>query len=196
MATLFTKKQLQDIPRRDYKDIRNELKTGDLVFCSGNYLFSKIIQKFTKSVWSHCGIVYKDETLNRVFILESETGIGVRLAPMSKYLEDYHGRRKHYKGNLFVAYLHPSPNIEDIKLGVSYGLDELTKPYDNWEIMRIAIRIIFGVTKRNRDRKYICSELVQEVYSCANIDFPIKNSIISPVDIWCDERVVLKYRLL
>ena len=60
-------------------------------------IFSKAIQKFTCSVWSHVGMIYRDPTLKRVFILESETLIGVRLAPLSKYLRDYHGKTGHIR---------------------------------------------------------------------------------------------------
>lgn len=196
MANLYTKAQLQNFPIRKYKSIRAQLQTGDIVFCSGNYLFSKIIQRFTKSVWSHCGVIYKDEILDRILILESETGIGVRLAPFSKYLKDYHGKNKPYRGNMFIGKVMPAPNITCRRNGISFGLDELTKPYDNWEIVRIAIRILFGITKKQNDRKYICSELVQEVFNHANIIFPCKNSIISPVDIWTDDRVQMQYRLI
>jgi hypothetical protein len=196
MANLYTKKELQNFPIRKYKSIRHELQTGDIVFCSGNYIFSKIIQKFTKSVWSHVGVIYRDEVLDRVLILESETGIGVRLAPFSKYLKDYHGKNKPYHGNMFIGKVNPLPVLENRRLGISFGLDELTKPYDNWEIIRIAIRIMFGITKKQQDRKYICSELVQEVFSHAGVEFPTKNSIISPVDIWVDDRVQMQFRLM
>jgi cell wall-associated NlpC family hydrolase len=195
MANLYTKKELQQFPIRKYEAIRSELQTGDIVFCSGNYIFSKIIQGFTKSVWSHVGVIYRDEAIDRVLILESETGIGVRLAPFSKYLKDYHGKNKPYKGNMFIGKINPQVPLEKRKLGISYGLDELTKPYDNWEIIRIAIRLMFGITKKQTDRKYICSELVQEVFNHADIKFPTKNSIISPVDIWIDKRVEMRYRL-
>jgi hypothetical protein len=50
-----------------------------MVFCSGSYFFSKTIQWFTRSVWSHVGIIYRDDNLQRIFVLESETVIGVRL---------------------------------------------------------------------------------------------------------------------
>jgi len=72
----------------------------------------------------------------------------------------------------------------------------LTKPYDNWEIMRIAVRIMFNVTRRTNDRKYICSELVQECYRKGQILFPFHNTIISPDDIWKDKKIELLYRIL
>jgi hypothetical protein len=196
MAQPLKVKELGRLPVRHYESIRNELQTGDIVFCAGGYFFSKLIQRFTKSVWSHVGVIYKDETLDRVLILESETFIGVRLAPVSKYVKDYHGKNKPYKGKMVIARVFPDADAAKIKKGISHGMDELTKPYDNWEIGRIAFRKLFGIGKRADDRKYICSELVYEVYRHALVKFSFNNQLISPDDIWKDERIKLKYRIL
>lgn len=193
MAHELTQEQLTQIPPRKYKIIRNELQTGDLIFCSGNYFFSKLIQKFTKSVWSHVGIIYKDEKLDRILVLESEKLYGVRLAPLSKYVKDYHGKNKPYKGKVIIARVNATT---DYKQAISFGMDELTKPYDNVEVIRIAIRILFGITRRETNRNYICSELVQECFKKENIFFKDNDTKISPDDIWKDERVNMLYRLV
>ncbi|MFO1349788.1 MAG: YiiX/YebB-like N1pC/P60 family cysteine hydrolase [Gammaproteobacteria bacterium] len=196
MATPVNQKQIQQLPVRKYEAIRNELRTGDLVFCSGSYLFSLIIQAFTHSSWSHVGLIYRDDYLERVFILESEVLIGVRLAPLSKYLQDYHGRRKPYKGRMMIARIQPAIDTEGIKQAISFGLDELTKPYDNWEILRIVIRTLFGIGRKSRDRRYICSELVYECLKKAGLEFKLRGKSISPDLLWCDEKVEAQYRIL
>lgn len=196
MAQAITRKEIRKTQIVRYEDIRNSLKTGDIIFCSGNYTFSKIIQRFTKSVWSHVGIVYYNTGVDRMLVLESEKLYGVRLAPLSKYIKDYHGRNKPYKGVIAVARLEPELDLEVIKRGIGFGMDELTKPYDDWEILRIAFRILFKIGKRVRDRKYICSELVQACYHQAGIKFLYRNKIISPDDIWNDSRLVMMYRIL
>jgi hypothetical protein len=141
-------------------------------------------------------MVYYDTSLDRMLILESEKLYGVRLAPLSKYMKDYHGKNKPYKGRIAVARLEPELDLEQLKKGISFGMDELTKPYDDWEILRIAMRILFKRGRRVKDRKYICSELVQVCYKEIGIVFNYRNKIISPDDIWKDERLVMKYRLL
>lgn len=196
MAKPLTVAELEQLPPRKYKMIRSELKTGDLIFCSGNYFFSKLIQRFTKSVWSHVGIIYKDDPLDRVLVLESEAMYGVRLAPLSKYLKDYHGKNKPYKGKIILARVMPELNEKQVLAGVSFGMDELTKPYDNWEIIRIAIRRIFGITRKSKNRNYICSELVQECYNKSGVHFLDIDTKISPDDIWLNQNVNLMYRLL
>jgi cell wall-associated NlpC family hydrolase len=196
MAQPIAKPEIAQLPVRSYDEVRRELRSGDLVFCSGSYLFSGLIQRFTRSVWSHVGIVYRDDALRRVFILESETGIGVRLAPISKYLRDYHGRRRPYRGQIVVARVHPEPGEERVLRAVSFGMDLLTKPYDNAEILRIAARIAFRIGRRTQDRKFICSELVDECYRAAGVKFMRRDNYISPDDIWRDPAVSMVARVL
>lgn len=196
MSQPITRKEIHRINVVPYDEIRNNLKTGDLVFCSGDYTFSKLIQYFTKSVWSHVGIIYYDTALDRMLILESEKLYGVRFAPLSKYIKDYHGKNKPYKGKIMIARLEPEITMEEISKGLRFGIDELTKPYDDWEIVRIAMRILFKKGKRVKDRKYICSELVQACYQQAGVRFSYRNKIISPDDIWSDNRLVTKFRIL
>lgn len=196
MADRLGVKAVAALPVLAYDQVRDQLQTGDLVFCSGTYLFSKSIQWFTKSVWSHVGIIYRDDNLRRIFILESEIAIGVRLVPLSKYLRDYHGRKKPYQGRIVIGRIVPAADGEKVKKAISFGMDELTRPYDNWEIMRIAMRILFRRGRKNRDRRYICSELVYEAFRKADIAFRFNRNSISPDDIWKDARVEMQFRIM
>lgn len=196
MAAPISKQEIQQIPLHPYAAMREDMRTGDLVFCSGSYFFSHAIQQFTRSVWSHVGMIYKDPTLRRVFILESETLIGVRLAPLSKYLQDYHGKNRPYRGNMVLARVQPQIDADKLNYAISYGMDELTKPYDNLEIMRIGLRILFRVSRRTRDRKYICSELVYDCFDRIGVPFSLRDEYVSPDDIWLDEQVQPLYRIM
>lgn len=196
MAAPLNKQQIRALPLLAYDSLRDDLHSGDLIFCSGSYLFSGLIQRFTGSVWSHIGIVYRDDFLGRVFVLESETGIGVRLVPLSKYLRDYHGRRRPYRGQIVVGRIEPVLSSEQIRRAVSYGMDLLTRPYDNGEILRIALRIALRIGRRIRDRKYICSELVDECYRAAGIYFLRPDNYVSPQDIWRNDCIRLHGRIL
>ena len=160
MAEAVTKKQIKELPVIPYEKIRDHLKTGHIFFSSGSYTFSGIIQRLTKSAWSHVAIVYKDEELGRVLILEAEPRIGIRLIPLSKYMKDYKGTKRPYKGQIVLAKLTFELEKEKLNKGISFGLDELTRPYDNWEIIRIMTRILFRIGKKEKNKNYICSELV------------------------------------
>ena len=196
MASSVTKKQLKQMPVMPYEKIRDHVKTGQIFFSSGSYAFSGVIQKLTKSVWSHVAVIYKDEELGRVLVLEAEPAVGIRLIPLSKYLNDYKDKRRPYKGQIAIANLNIDLEKEKLNRGISFGLDELARPYDNFEIVRIMMRILFHISKREKNRNYICSELVRDVFAKAGIIMQYKDTYISPDNIWSDERVQLKYRIL
>lgn len=196
MAEALTKKQLKEIPVIPYEKIRDYLKTGYIFFSSGSYAFSGIIQRLTKSVWSHVAIIYKDEQLGRVMVLEAEPYVGIRLIPLSKYLRDYKDKKRCYKGQIVISKL--NFELEQVKLNkaISFGLDELARPYDNWEIIRIMMRILFRIGKREKNKNYICSELVRDAFAKAGVIFKYNDTYISPQEIWKDNRVEIKYRIL
>lgn len=196
MANPLTKKQLKELPVMPYEKIRDYLQTGHIFFSSGSYTFSGIIQKLTKSVWSHVAIVYKDEQLGRVMVLEAEPYVGIRLIPLSNYLRNYKGKKRPYKGQVAIAKLNFDLEKPKLNKAISFGLDELTRPYDNWEIIRIMLRILFKTGKREKNKSYICSELVRDAFAKAGVLFKMNDTYISPQEIWLDERVELKYRLL
>ena len=196
MAHSITKKELTELPLVQYEEIRDQLKTGDLFFGSGSYFFSGIIQRLTKSTWSHVAIIYKDEELQRVLVLEAEPFYGVRMIPLSKYLYDYQGKKKPYKGQIALANLLLPLSKTDLNNGISFGLDELTRPYDNYEIIRIMIRIFFKITKRQNNRDYICSEFVRDILAQSNVVLDYNDTYISPDNVWQDNRLVMKCRIL
>jgi hypothetical protein len=196
MATAVTKKQLKQMPVMPYEKIRDYIKTGDIFFSSGSYAFSGIIQSLTKSTWSHVAVVYKDEELGRVLVLEAEPYVGIRLIPLSKYLHDYKGKKRPYKGQVAIAKLNIEVPKQNLNKGISFGLDELTRPYDNFEIFRIMMRILFHVSKRERNRSYICSELVRDIFAKAGVIMHYKDTYVSPDNVWSDTRVEMKYRIL
>jgi len=196
MAEQLTKQQIKKLPVYKYEAIRDQLQTGHIFFSSGSYTFSNIIQKLTKSIWSHVAIIYKDVELGRVMVLEAEPKVGIRLIPLSKYLRDYKGTKKPYKGQVVLAKLNFEVEHEKMNKAISFGLDELTRPYDNWEIIRIFLRIVFRIGKRERNRSYICSELVRDAFLKAGIVFRRNDTYISPQEIWKDPRVIINYRIL
>lgn len=196
MAVNITKDELKKLPKIEYEKIRPYLRTGDIFFSSGSYTFSGIIQRLTKSTWSHVAVIYVDERLGRVMLLEAEPYIGIRLIPLSKYIHDYNGTRRPYKGQIVIAKLKEGIGEQYLDKGISFGLDELTRPYDNYEIVRIMIRILFRISKREKNRAYICSELVRDVFAKAGVVFKYEDTYVSPMTLYKDDRIEMKYRIL
>lgn len=121
--------------------------------------------------------------------------MGVRFAPLSKYLSDYENG-KPYKGSVVLARCAgvDSSVVENI---AGFGIDELTQPYDKDEVAKILARVTLGIGKKQRDREYICSELVYECFSSAGIQFAYNpKEFISPEDVWIDKKVSLVGRIL
>ena len=61
---------------------------------------------------------------------------------------------------------------------------------------RILFRILFRVSRRTRDRKYICSELVYECFRKAGVSFRLGDAYVGPDDIWRDDNVRPRWRIL
>lgn len=195
MAAHIENKDIKALPVLPYLDLRAKLKSGDILFASGDYWVSKAIQKVTESPWSHVGIVFRLDSIDRVLLLESVEDMGVRFAPLSKYLDDYEDG-KPYKGRVVLARCKDvnSSTVEGI---AAFGIDELTQPYDKDEIAKILARITLGIGKKEKDREYICSELVRECFSRAGKEFEFNSKgFISPEDVWLDEKVSLVGRIL
>ncbi len=189
-------KEIGKLKVTPYSEVRDKLETGDLVFCSGKYAISGIIRYFSKSMFSHVGIIYRDTNLDRVLILEAEIIYGVRLAPLSKYMKDYHGNHKPYNGRMLLAkWKNPIP-AEELKTAISFGMDELTRPYDNWEIFRILLRVLFRIGRKERNRSYICSELIVECFKKIDIKFKKNNTYISPDEVAKDPKIQFIERIL
>jgi hypothetical protein len=195
MAAHIENKEIKALPVISYTDVREKLKSGDILFTSGDYLVSKAIQQMTNSPWSHVGIVFRLDAINRILLLESVEDMGVRFVPLSKYLSNYEDG-KPYKGRVIIA--RSRDVTSDTVNGLStFGIDELTQPYDKDEIAKIMARITLGISKKERDRNYICSELVYECFAKAGKEFTYNpKGFISPEDIWLDEKISLIGRVL
>ena len=86
-----------------YSDIRDSLNTGDLVLFSGKGRISGLIRWFTKSKWSHIGMVIKSIDLDALLLWESTTlskikdihsltaTHGVQLVALSERVNSYDG---------------------------------------------------------------------------------------------------------
>jgi len=195
MAAPLGVRQIEALPVVPYGELRPRLKSGDLLFTSGDYLVSELIRKFTDSPWSHVGIVFRVDAIDRVLLLESVEDMGVRFAPLSKYLTDYEDG-KPYRGRIVIARC-ARIDRKSLEKIAAFGTDQLTRAYDRQEVLDIAARIALGKPRPRRDQAYICSELVHECFARAGRAFAYdRRGFISPENIWRDARVSLVGRIL
>ena len=178
----------------DYDEFRSDIRTGDILLCSGSGVFSRLIQAGTRSVWSHVGFLIKLNSLDRLMVLESVESVGVRTVPLRKYLEDYNSQGDPYSGGLAIARhrdFASSANEDALRAFGQFAVHLLGYPYDKDEIVRIAARIAsshiqFGKADRKalkRDREFICSEYVWECYNALGIEIDYdKRGFVAPAD--------------
>ena len=191
------------LQKKRYQDVRPLIRSGDLLLCSGSALFSKMIQKATKSVWSHIAFVLRLDSIDRVMVLESLEPQGVRTVPLSSYVHDYNGTGKGYPGRVLLArHAQIALQTSQLKKMSQFAVDRFGYPYDKDEIIRIAARIgrgIFGFTRGEvkRDKEYICSEYAWECFNRVGIRFSYdRRGFIAPRDFAADSNVQAIARLL
>lgn len=186
--------QVKALPSIPYADLRASLRTGDLLFAAGNYAFSRTIRQVTESPWSHVGLIVR--MLDRVLLLESIETVGVRLAPLSKYIVNYKDDQP-YDG--VVAFARRMDMTEQqANQAICYGLDALTRPYNHVEVIDIVYRAMMKQPREVDDcsARYLCSELVHYCLHAAKLDlWSDPCGFIGPNDLWRHPQVSLLGRV-
>lgn len=178
-----------DVDVTNYEQIRNSIKTGDLLFASGNSLMSTMIKGATNSVWSHIAFIVHLVAMDRIMVMESVETVGVRTVPLSNYVRNYNGSGQGYPGRLMLARYQDFPTDSLHNLS-KQAIDLLGFPYNTEEILRIAARIgmhAFGFDKASPEvisqKAFICSEYVYICYKSIGITIDYdKSGFIAPAD--------------
>lgn len=87
---MYTLQRNGDNMVHKYEDIRNQIKSGDLVFFHDtNTLTSKVVRFFTKGPYTHCGIAFWVEVCGkkRLMIAEAQGGTKRRILNLSYYCD-------------------------------------------------------------------------------------------------------------
>ena len=183
----------------NYQDIRNSLKTGDVVLYSGRSLFSMAIRLSTKSNWSHCGMVIRLEEYDFVAVWESTllTGIkdletnthkrGVQLMPLSD-------RVNKYRGDIAIRSLEDvTLNKEDIIKLMQLRKELARRDYESnaFEMLKAAYDGDLGANTEDLSAIF-CSELLAEAYqSIGLLDEKTPSNEYTPADFSDDNTLPL-----
>lgn len=183
------------LPSKRYKELRHEIRSGDLLLCSGNSVFSTLIKKATGSVWSHVGFILRIDSIDRIMVLESVESIGVRTIPLSSYVRDYNASGKGYEGRLMLA-RHQDVRQANIEKLSRSAVDLLGYPYGTEEIVKIAGRIglhalgFVDETQAEKRKEFICSEYAHDCFNSIGVNIPFNPmGFIAPADFVRCERV-------
>ena len=138
-----------------------DIRPYDIVFFKNNSIISKLIKWFTKSEYSHVGIVTIDT--NFIFDANMFKRTTCRKLKLDKNTEIYR----------------ISANI-DYNRALSWIFEHSYLPYDMGEILKI----LLNIRTEDNDNKFICSTLVLDfIKDCTN-DPRIENlHIVSPQEL-------------
>ena len=185
-------------PVLDYREARSLLQDGDVLLCSGNGVFSQMIQQATDSIWSHAALVLRLDSIDRVMLLESVEPVGVRTVRLSKYLDNYRNDGQPYPGGMAVIrHRHFADRVDKTRLAAlaQFAVDRFGHPYDREDIAKIAARIMsskFKFTEEQLEKirpneEYICSEYVARCYEQVGIRVHQRNEgFVAPSDFAAD----------
>lgn len=184
------------LPVKHYDEWRKQIRSGDILLCSGTSLFSSLIQKATNSMWSHVAFVLRLDTIDRIMVLESVETIGVRTVPLSHYVRDYNGSGQGYPGRIMLARHHDVKEENIAKLSRA-AINFLGYPYRSEEIAHIAARIslqTLGATSQAKDadtlRAFICSEYAHTCFQSIGVSIAYNpTGFIAPADFARNEKV-------
>lgn len=152
----------------DAKTISSLVQTGDLLLFCGRGFTSNIVRYFTRSHWSHIGIVVRLRGIPEPLVLESTTlsasndlfkGVpvrGVGLVPLAQKVEQY-------DGEVALRRRHGEPlSLSRQKMVERLALTLCHRPYKNFLLCHL--RAQFYRRYRKDYSAMFCSELVAEIY--------------------------------
>ena len=171
----------------------DELETGDIILFNGNYFLSHIIEYFTKSTYSHVGIILKnpnlgDATFKGIYLLES--GFEKTPDPENNRIKkgvqiiNFEEKIKNYKGCIYVRKLHCTRDEKFYEKIIQIHSAVHNIPYDLHPIDWIKAYYQLDIGNTQKENTYWCSALVTFVYvELGFLDKNIPWSLISPQDL-------------
>jgi len=175
--------------------IKGRVRDGDLLLCSADEPFSKLIRWATKSPWSHIALAYRWPALGRIMVFESVQHYGVRTVPLSTFVSRGATGKKPFPGKIILA-RHDDYAVKGGKEGsaavkrlADFAVDRFGDPFAPGEILKIGARVVMGSLNRKMPKAlgpgnaFICSEYVAKCYETAGIAIPWDGlGFIAPAD--------------
>lgn len=169
------------------KDIKNNFRTGDLIFLSGNNYGSKSIRWATSSYWSHLAIVVVlPQPRNEILLWECDAGQGAKRGARLLSLSQKLSKHKGYNIGSWKKYT----GEKEINFKKLFGF--INKFVNKIELQTRIYSYIFSrygpdflYRKARNKNKWYCSELVAKTYQYLGIlNNEITPSSVSPEDFY------------
>jgi cell wall-associated NlpC family hydrolase len=154
-------------PRALYDQVRDRIRTGDLILFRGRGPLSRLIRKLSYCVYSHVGIAawWGDHLV----VFQSRIPVGVEVLPARRVVWKYDGQVDWWA-------LKPEPAARLDRDGLlSVAIAELGKPYSFWGLVRAGFRLLGGRLTGRRDpvalpESYFCSQFVSACFRGGGVD--------------------------
>ena len=184
------------------KAVTPRIRDGDILLCSCDEPFSKLIRWATKSPWSHVALAYRWQGVGRIMVFEAVQKIGVRTVPLSSFISRGASGKKPFPGKILLArhadYADKGGGDGSAAMQrlADFAVDRFGAPFAPGEIAKIALRVAFGRLNRKTpkalgpDKEFICSEYAAKCYEAVGIKIEWDGrGFIAPADFANDPKV-------
>jgi hypothetical protein len=165
-------------------ELYQQIRPGDLIFCSGKEPISRTIEDVTASPWSHVLMVWlADAWRSQWLTLEATFEKGVHVGLLSDYIDGY-------DGDMIVAN-RPALSPQMIQAELERGLSLLDDRYDWQQEVSIAARKLIKSLPLIEPKKELYCSGLQYAMSLAT-PYPLQRPLASyptPEDNWTDPTV-------
>ena len=171
---------LTELKPQPYAAVRRLVRNGDLLLCSANDPFSRLIRWSSGTPWSHIAIAYRIRSLNRVMVLESVQQLGVRTVPLSTFIEKTSTGQHPYPGRILLARHQGVADLSQAagKRLYDFAFGQLGDKFAGVEIAKIGLRIVLSKLavrlppSLGPKDEFICSEYVAKCFEHAGLEIP------------------------
>jgi hypothetical protein len=159
---------------KEYYNIRNQIKNGDVILYKGKNIISKLIRFFDKSYYDHCGII---TTISGRFFTIDIINSSYHFVPLSRRMKQYEE---------FCILRSVNKNHEQISNAVNFIVDKFERDI-KFDILFFLKTLFFKRTgidlfRVERKNRIICSKLCQYFFAKLDISTYKTCNLISPQD--------------
>lgn len=166
----------------DYNTVRSTIPDGAIMLSAGRGLAASIIRLWTRSAYSHCGILLWLGMNKEHLMLVEAVDQGVQMVRFSNYLDRAKSSRR------MVAYgFHPQVSPTNIVPIKNHAIHLSGKPYDYAGLVGMGLDMLVDLPGESHDLpqkdKYVCSRVVLECLLAGGVRLEHRFGRITPDDI-------------
>jgi hypothetical protein len=166
------------------------LLPGDALLFEGTHPYSRVIERYTNSRYSHVAIVagvmpnsgFRPD-LNRVLIVEALESKGVRIYPLDRYLREC--EQEGCKVDWYSLKTPRSIRNQIVAYAISQVGDEYALGQVAWSFLRLpqVLRKLFRLPTYVQKHHWFCSQLASACLAKAEFEIPKMPALMTPEDV-------------